>query len=340
MNDIQFFGGGSIFVEDTTDAYGIFSLIIYDKGGWVHHMLRHVVGDSAYFAIMRAYYSDPRFAYAAAETEDFQEICETVSGMDLDYFFGEWIYGTYYPKYECSFIYEPVRDDYYDLFIHVDQTQTTNPTHFTMPIDIKVTTDSMETTMVVFNDARHKDFSVQVQGAGINVDIDPDRWILRQVSAVSYGMNVVTTELPTAYQSVSYAATLLTKGGVPPYSWELESGTLPVGLELDPQTGVISGIPTVIDSFDFTISVTDSDSPNQTDTQELFILVRELVRGDANNDSVVDIGDVIYIINYLYRSGPEPIPWEAGDVNCDETVDLGDVVYLINYLFRSGPPPC
>ena len=339
MNDIQFFGGGSIFVEDTTDAYGIFSLIIYDKGGWVHHMLRHVVGDSAYFAIMRAYYSDPRFAYAAAETEDFQEICETVSGMDLDYFFGQWIYGTYFPKYEYSYIHEPARDDYHDVFIHIDQTQTTNPTHFTMPIDINVTTDSMETTVVVFNDPRHKDFTVQVQGAGISVDLDPDSWILRQVSTVPYGMNVVTTDLPTAYQSASYAETLLAKGGVAPYSWQVDSGSLPDGLELDPQTGVISSIPTVIDSFDFTISVTDSDSPNQTDTQELFITVRELVRGDVNNDSVVDIGDVIYIINYLYRSGPEPIPWESGDVNCDAIVDLGDVVYLINYLFRGGPPP-
>jgi M6 family metalloprotease-like protein len=61
--------------------------------------------------------------------------------------------------------------------------------------------------------------------------------------------------------------------------------------------------------------------------------------GDANGDGVVGPGDVVFIINYLFRSGPPPDPLEAGDCNCDGVVSPGDVVYLINYLFRSGPPP-
>ncbi len=62
--------------------------------------------------------------------------------------------------------------------------------------------------------------------------------------------------------------------------------------------------------------------------------------GDANGDGVVDLGDVVFLINYLYRGGPAPDPEEAGDCNLDGEVDLGDVVYLINYLYRGGPPPC
>ncbi len=63
--------------------------------------------------------------------------------------------------------------------------------------------------------------------------------------------------------------------------------------------------------------------------------------GDANDDGVIDIGDVVYLINYLYKSGPEPLPlWIVGDVNCDLVVDIGDVVYLINYLYKNGPEPC
>jgi len=68
----------------------------------------------------------------------------------------------------------------------------------------------------------------------------------------------------------------------------------------------------------------------------------DVVCGNVNNDGVVDIGDVVYLINYLYRSGPEPecAPITAcGDVNLDGAVDIGDVVYLINYLYKSGPPP-
>ncbi|MCK4416859.1 MAG: Ig-like domain-containing protein [Candidatus Latescibacteria bacterium] len=60
-------------------------------------------------------------------------------------------------------------------------------------------------------------------------------------------------------------------------------------------------------------------------------------RGDCNGDRVIDIGDVVYLVNYLYKSGPNPP--ESGDVNCDGVIDLGDVVYLINYLFKGGPPP-
>ena len=62
-------------------------------------------------------------------------------------------------------------------------------------------------------------------------------------------------------------------------------------------------------------------------------------RGDANGDRTIDIGDVVYLINYLYKGAPPPNPLEVGNCNCDGVVDLGDVVFLINYLFKEGPPP-
>ena len=61
--------------------------------------------------------------------------------------------------------------------------------------------------------------------------------------------------------------------------------------------------------------------------------------GDANGDGLIDLGDVVFLVNYLYRNGPAPENSLAGDVNCDGIVDLGDVIYLINYLFKGGPPP-
>jgi subtilisin family serine protease len=61
--------------------------------------------------------------------------------------------------------------------------------------------------------------------------------------------------------------------------------------------------------------------------------------GDANRDAVVDVGDVIFLINYLYRSGEAPDPLASGDANADCVVDVSDVIYLLNYLYREGPAP-
>ena len=62
--------------------------------------------------------------------------------------------------------------------------------------------------------------------------------------------------------------------------------------------------------------------------------------GDCNNDGVVDVGDIVYLVNYLYKGGPEPIPMLCvGNANGDTVVDIGDVVYIINYLFKGGPAP-
>jgi hypothetical protein len=73
----------------------------------------------------------------------------------------------------------------------------------------------------------------------------------------------------------------------------------------------------------------------------IMVLGPGIYYGDCNNDDLIELGDVIYLINYLYKNGPEPIPWWfVGSVNCDFAVDLGDVIYLINYLYKNGPAPC
>jgi hypothetical protein len=62
--------------------------------------------------------------------------------------------------------------------------------------------------------------------------------------------------------------------------------------------------------------------------------------GDVNNNGVVDLGDIVYLITYQYRGGPPPVPCMCvADVNNNDVVDLGDLVYLLTFQYRGGPAP-
>jgi hypothetical protein len=70
--------------------------------------------------------------------------------------------------------------------------------------------------------------------------------------------------------------------------------------------------------------------------------VCDCVPGNADGEGSHNILDVTHIINYLYKEGPAPIPYEAcsGDADCNCIVNILDVTYLINYLYKEGPEPC
>jgi hypothetical protein len=70
-----------------------------------------------------------------------------------------------------------------------------------------------------------------------------------------------------------------------------------------------------------------------------YVNTAAFVHGDANADGNTTIADVVYIVNYLFRSGSNPIPLETGDVDGDNLCQIQDAVYLVLYLFRNGNPP-
>jgi hypothetical protein len=62
--------------------------------------------------------------------------------------------------------------------------------------------------------------------------------------------------------------------------------------------------------------------------------------GDCTQDGIIDVGDLTYLINYLFIGGPAPDPIQTGDVNNDGVVDVSDVIHFINYLFLGGSLLC
>src|ERR1019366_1381190 len=85
---------------------------------------------------------------------------------------------------------------------------------------------------------------------------------------------ITTTSLPSGQVGIAYSTTLAATGGTSPYSWSLTGGTLPAGLTLNAATGAISGIPTATATATaLTFMVTDSSSPNQSETVNLMLTI-------------------------------------------------------------------
>jgi aminopeptidase N len=167
---------GSVFIDDTTDRKRMFGPATFEKGPWVLHMLRHVMGDERFFAALRAYVA--QYTHKNVTTDDFRAVCERFYGKSLNWFFKQWIYGVSRPTYEMSWR-SGKRDG--ELELTIRQVQTNAPA-FTMPIDVRVTTSEDVANHVVWNDRKEQTFTIQSRQKPLSVIIDPDGWILKRIA--------------------------------------------------------------------------------------------------------------------------------------------------------------
>ena len=174
MDGAAYMGEGTIFVEDPNDFWSIFnSNLSYNKASWVVHMLRGVLGDDAFFQALKDYRAD--YLYSSATTEQFRDSVELSSGVELDDFFQQWIYGDYFPIYSSGW-----GQAGNELTVQVEQVQTSTGL-FHMPVTLRVTTDVETTDFIVDNSLVLESYNFTVNGTVSSVQVDPDGWILKQV---------------------------------------------------------------------------------------------------------------------------------------------------------------
>ncbi|HEY5772975.1 MAG TPA: M1 family aminopeptidase [Chitinophagaceae bacterium] len=206
--------GGSVWVDDTTNVGRIFnSRLTYNKGAYLLHMLRWVLGDTLFFHGIRQYVNDPKLAFGFARTNDLKRNLEQVSGKDLTEFFSDWFFNQGYPSYTVKWN----QDINNKAIISVSQT-TSHPSanYFEMPLALKFKKGSQEKIIIVNNIKNNEFFSAEIGFKADTVVIDPDYWILSRnnvstkevdltIPISGFGINVFP--VPTSSNTVTLSIT-------------------------------------------------------------------------------------------------------------------------------------
>ncbi len=170
---------GSVYAP--TQTFGTTS---YWKGGWVLHMLRELVGDDAFFTLMRSWVHETPHPGGVATTAEFQTAAETVTGHDLDAFFDRWVYGTGRPVYSVEWSSSGGDGDW-DLAVLLEQAQA-GPL-FPDSLDIQVE----------FADGARADTVIRVQPAA---DLNSYHWSFDDVPValnLDPGHRLLFNEIPS-----------------------------------------------------------------------------------------------------------------------------------------------
>ncbi|MGV3657096.1 MAG: M1 family aminopeptidase [Chitinophagaceae bacterium] len=117
-------------VDSTSDLMDLLNANSYQKGSWVLHMLRSEVGDDVFRNIISNYYE--RYKGRNAETREFQQVAEQVSGKNLNAFFQQWLFTPGHPQLQVT--WKQFKDG---ITVTIKQLQ---PKTFVFPFSIGVQT--------------------------------------------------------------------------------------------------------------------------------------------------------------------------------------------------------
>jgi aminopeptidase N len=158
--------------ENLDDMSQVTTRQTYQKGAWVLHMLRGLVGDDAFWRGIRAYYEE--FAEKNATTLDFRRAMEDSSGLDLTRFFRQWLERGGLPRIEGSW-----RARGTEVEVQLRQIQSGTPFELEIPVVIEVDGSEPRVEKLRMTEREAK-ASFPAEGAVRAVRLDPDHWVLME----------------------------------------------------------------------------------------------------------------------------------------------------------------
>ncbi len=171
--------GGSVYVDDTTSVNRIFDgRLSYNKGAYLLHMLRWVLGDDDFFKAIRTYLNT---AGDFGTIPELQGALENQSGLNLHEFFADWYYGQGYPTYDLKWSHQSD-----SLILALSQKQShPSVSFFEMPVPVLVKLSGVNNTFVLDHKTNNQRFAFFIGGASVDsLAIDPDIWLLSKNNTI------------------------------------------------------------------------------------------------------------------------------------------------------------
>jgi len=161
--------------DNLQDMEQVTSSHTYQKGSWILHMLRGVVGDENFWKGIRSYYS--KYMNSNATTADFRREMEEASGMDLKDFFDQWLYKPGALQYSGSWQYDAKKKE---VRIIIEQIQT-NGSLFKMPVQVAIYSSTGKPVMKTLQvNEKRNEFTLLVESEPDNIVLDPNHWVLME----------------------------------------------------------------------------------------------------------------------------------------------------------------
>jgi aminopeptidase N len=159
--------------RNLADMQHVLNRLIYQKGGWVLHMLRAEIGTERFWQGIREYYR--RYQDGNASTADLRAVMEQVSGKPLDWFFAQWLTRPGVPRIEGTWRYDAARKM---VDMTVTQSQTADPYRLTVEIGVTDTPGAPPRVTRVELTGRQATASLPADAAPVAVTLDPGTWLL------------------------------------------------------------------------------------------------------------------------------------------------------------------
>jgi len=166
--------------ENLTNMAEVTTGNTYQKGAWILHMLRGIVGDENFWTGIRDYYRE--FKNENATTADFRRAMERAAGADLEWFFEQWLYQGGNLVLDGSWSFDAGAGS---LTLDLTQSQKEAVT-FRMPIQVEITDASGTRIETVQVDGDTSRFEIATTERPSTVRLDPDHWVLMRAELVPH----------------------------------------------------------------------------------------------------------------------------------------------------------